>query len=147
MIYDVTHLTRYEYGAPVVVNDCVLRLRPREEPGQRVSGYKVEVRPTPSDFVEHADAFANRVARLRIETPHRQDVDQVELPRRGRARGAADRGADAAVGGDGRARRRARNRSTPTVPPSALYPSRRVSLFAAATGYARESFAPKRPDL
>jgi hypothetical protein len=30
MIYDLTHLTRYRYGAPVVVNECVLHLRPRD---------------------------------------------------------------------------------------------------------------------
>jgi hypothetical protein len=29
VIYDVTHLTRYRYGAPVAVNVCVLRLLPR----------------------------------------------------------------------------------------------------------------------
>jgi hypothetical protein len=36
LIYDVSHLTRYQYDAPVAVNVCVLRLLPRSEDGQRV---------------------------------------------------------------------------------------------------------------
>ena len=36
LIYDVSHLTRYRYGAPVAVNVCVLRLLPRDGDGQRV---------------------------------------------------------------------------------------------------------------
>jgi transglutaminase-like putative cysteine protease len=144
MIYDVTHITRYEYGAPVVVNDCVLRLHPREEPGQRVSRYKVEVRPTPSDFVEHVDAFANRVARLRIETPHRQmsikSSFRVEVARAAPPIAALTPPWEATA-----ALAAASESLAPDSPALALYPSRRVALFAAATAYARQSFAPKRP--
>jgi transglutaminase-like putative cysteine protease len=72
VIYDVRHLTRYHYGAPVAVNACVLRLLPRSEDGQRVVTAQIDVTPRPQTFVERADSFANRVVRMRIETPHRE---------------------------------------------------------------------------
>ena len=72
MIYDVSHLTRYQYDAPVAVNVCVLRLLPRSEDGQRVLEAGVEVTPRPLTLIERTDAFANRVLKLRIETPHRE---------------------------------------------------------------------------
>jgi transglutaminase-like putative cysteine protease len=144
MIYDVTHLTHYKYGAPVVVNDCVLRLRPREEPGQRVTNYKVEVRPTPIDFVEHEDAFGNRVARMRIETSHREmsikSSFRVEV-----ARAAPPIAALTPPWESASALAAASQSVQADSPAFGIYPSRRVALFAAATGYARQSFAPKRP--
>jgi transglutaminase-like putative cysteine protease len=144
MIYDVTHLTRYEYGAPVVANDCVLRLRPREEPGQRVSEYKVEVRPTPRDFAEREDAFGNRVARMRIETSHRRmsikSSFRVEVARPAPPIAALTPPWETAA-----ALAVASESLGPDSPALALYPSRLVSLFPAATRYARESFAPGRP--
>jgi len=72
LIYDVSHLTRYQYDAPVAVNVCVLRLLPRSEDGQRVLEANVEVTPRPLTLAERADAFGNRVLKLRIETPHRE---------------------------------------------------------------------------
>ena len=72
MIYDVSHLTRYQYDAPVAVNVCVLRLLPRSQDGQRVLEAGVEVTPRPLTLIERTDAFANRVLKLRIETPHRE---------------------------------------------------------------------------
>ena len=72
MIYDVSHLTRYQYDAPVAVNVCVLRLLPRSEDGQRVLEANVEVTPRPLTLAERTDAFGNRVLKLRIETPHRE---------------------------------------------------------------------------
>ena len=144
MIYDVTHLTRYAYGAPVVANDCVLRLRPRDEPGQRVSNYRVEVRPTPSDFVEHEDAFANRVARLRIETAHTQM--SIKSSFRAEIERAAPPIAALTPPWETTAALAAASESLrPDSPAFGLYPSRRVALFGAATAYARQSFAPTRP--
>ena len=144
MIYDVTHLTRYKYGAPVVANDCVLRLRPRDEPGQRVSNYKVETRPTPSDFDEHEDAFGNRVARMRIETSHTQmsikSSFRVEV-----ARAAAPIAALTPPWETAAALAAASQSIEPDSPAFGLYSSRLVSLFPAATSYARESFATARP--
>jgi transglutaminase-like putative cysteine protease len=144
MIYDITHITEYEYGGPVTVNDCVARLRPREEPGQRVTGFRIEVHPTPRDWSEQTDAFANMVARLRIETKHTEmsikSTSRVEVLRPAPPAGALTPpwetiAADAV----------ASHSLAPDSPAFAIYPSRLVSLFPAATAYARESFTPGRP--
>jgi transglutaminase-like putative cysteine protease len=143
MIYDIAHLTHYRYGATVVVNDCVLRLRPRDEPGQRVREFKVEAHPTPRDWSEAVDAFDNRVARMRIETPHRdmsiKSTSRVEVHRSAPPLAALTPPWEtlAAVAA-------ASESLAPDSPAFALYPSRLVSLFSAATAYARESFPPAK---
>ncbi len=144
MIYDITHLTRYHYGSTVVVNDCVLHLRPRDEAGQQVQKFRVETDPTPREWREHRDAFDNRVARMRIETPHREmsvkAMSRVEVLR------AAPPLAAVTPPWETIAAEAADSESlAPNSPAFALYPSRLVSLFPTATGYARESFAAKRP--
>jgi transglutaminase-like putative cysteine protease len=144
MIYDVTHLTRYRYGAPVVVNDCVLHMHPRDEPGQRVSDYRLAAKPTPRDWLEQRDGFANRVARMRIETPH------TELSLKSKFRVTVERPAPPNPAStppwEAIAALAAATQSlNPDSPAFALYPSRIVALFADATAYARASFAPERP--
>ena len=113
VIYDVTHLTRYRYGAPVAVNACVLRLLPRSEEGQtRAAARTSRSTPRPQSLVERFDAFGNRVLTMRIETPHR------ELVVKATSRVAVDRGraaagrADAAVGDRRRGSRGERARSS-----------------------------------
>ena len=144
MIYELSHLTRYTYGAPVVVNECVLRLRPREEPGQKVSNFRVETHPTPRDWSEREDAFANKVARLRIETPHTEmsikSMSRVEVNRAAPPFPALTPPWEAIVEAAA-----ASDSLKSDSPAFALYPSRMVSLFPAATSYARQSFAPRRP--
>jgi len=144
MIYDVTHLTRYRYGAPVAVNDCVLHLHPRDEPGQRVSDYRLTAKPTPRDWREQRDGFANRVARMRIETPH------TELSLKSKFRVSVERPAppnpaSTPPWGEIAARAAATQSLNPDSPAFALYPSRIVALFPDAAAYARASFAPERP--
>jgi len=144
MIYDLSHLTRYRYGAPVVVNDCVLRLRPRDEPGQRVRDFRIEAQPAAREWSVREDAFGNSVARLRIETPHTEmsirSVARVEVER------AAPPIAALTPPWETIATEAAGSQSlAPDSPAFALYPSRLVSLFPAAGGYARESFPGGRP--
>ena len=144
MIYDITHITDYEYGAPVVVNECVARLRPREEPGQRVSDFRVEVTPTPRDWSEHVDAFANKVARMRIETRHTEmtikSTSRVEVHRPAPPAAALTPPWESVA-----AEAAAVQSLAPDSPAFAIYPSRMVTLFPGATAYARESFTPGRP--
>ncbi len=144
MIYDVTHLTRYRYGAPVAVNTCVLRLLPRSEGGQRVLTAHIDVTPRPQTFVERADSFANRVVHMRIETPHRElliesrariVVEQLALPLPALTPPWEDIGALAAATAS----------LSADSPAFAIYPSRLIPLFEPATAYARESFRPRRP--
>ena len=144
MIYDLTHLTRYKYGAPVVVNDCVLRLRPRDEPGQRVSDFRIEAQPAARDWSVSEDAFGNSVARLHIATSHREmsikSTSRVEV-----ARAAPPIAALTPAWEYIAAEAAASESLRPDSPAFALYPSRRVPLFPAVATYARESFPAGRP--
>lgn len=144
MIYTVSHLTRYSYAAPVVVNDCALRLQPRNEPGQNITELNIDVLPKPCVWREHEDVFGNRVSRLRIDSPHRQmsiksrfraEVVRA-LPPYAPHTPAWETIAALAVGSSSIA---------PYSPALALYPSRTVALFSQATLYARKSFTPARP--
>lgn len=144
MIYDVTHLTRYRYGAPVGVNSCVLRLLPRSEEGQRVLAAHIDVTPRPQTFIERADCFANRVVHMRIETPHR------ELLIESRARIVVEQPAPPLAAltppwQEVAALAAATSSLAADSPAFAIYPSRLVPLFEPATAYARESFKPGRP--
>ncbi len=144
MNYDVTHLTRYRYAAPVAVNSCVLRLLPCSEGGQRVISAQIDVTPKPQYFNERVDLFANRVAHMRIETPHR------ELTIVSRARIAVERPTPPIAAltppWEEVATLAAASYSLAAdLPALGLYPSRLVPLFDAATAYAKESFRPLRP--
>jgi transglutaminase-like putative cysteine protease len=144
MIYDVRHLTRYAYGAPVATNSCVLHLTPRSMVGQDTMTSRIDIRPLPSRDAARVDSFGNRVLRMRIETPHR------ELVIESTARVKVERPAPPAPG------------LTPTwesvaaaaadavslaadSPALGLYESRLVGTYDAITEYARASFPPGRP--
>ena len=144
MNYEVSHLTRYRYDAPVAVNVCVLRLLPRAGDGQRVIEASVEVTPRPLTMSERIDAFGNRALNLRIETPHREltiharsrvGVDRLPPPLPAITHAweevAALAAASASLDADS--------------PAAAIYPSRLAPLFAAATEFARLSFPAGRP--
>ena len=144
MIYDVRHLTRYRYEAPVAVNTCTLRLLLRSIDGQSIEESRIDVTPPPNEWHERADIFGNRVVRMRIETPHRElavtsrarvDVHRPAPPAPGLTPGweavAGLATASASLAADS--------------PAFALYASRLVGIFEAATQYARESFSARRP--
>jgi transglutaminase-like putative cysteine protease len=142
VIYEITHLTRYSYGAIVELTTGVLRLTPRSGDGQEVQRFSVVTDPISQRLTERLDAFGNRVTNLRIEKPHRQlsitassrvRVNRGAPPRQSPSweSVAAEAIAMASLDAD--------------CPAVALYPSRRVVLFDEATAYAKQSFAPHRP--
>jgi transglutaminase-like putative cysteine protease len=144
VIYDVRHLTRYRYEAPVAANTCTLRLLLRSIDGQSVIDSAIDVAPTPNAWSERADIFGNRVARMRIEAPHR------ELVITSRARVEVQRAAPPAPGLTPAWETVARDATASASlaadsPAFALYNSRLVGIFEAATHYAHESFAARRP--
>ena len=100
--------------------------------------------PTPRDWSEHVDIFANMVARMRIETRHTEmsikSTSRVDVQR------PAPPAAALTPPWEGVAAEAAASLSlAPDSPAYAIYPSRIVTLFPAATAYAQESFAPGRP--
>ena len=142
MIYEITHVTRYSYGAIVEFTTGVLRLAPRSGDGQEVERFGVLTDPVSQPLTERLDAFGNRILSLRIEKPHRQlSITASSRVRVNRSfaptlspnweRVAADAIAIESLDAD--------------CPAMALYPSRRIALFDEATAYAKESFTPDRP--
>ena len=144
MIYDIIHVTRYRYDAPVAFNACGLRLTPRDETGQSVAAAKIEVTPKPQTWSERPDAFGNKVTRMHIETPHQELVVRaasrvrVERPQPPAAALTPRWEVIAALAAE-------TSSLSADSPVFAIYPSRTVQLFDEATVYARESFAPARP--
>ena len=72
MIYDIRHLTRYEYGSAVTFSHCALRLLPANGPGQTVLSSDLRVVPLPAQMVQRTCFFANRLTILTIETAHHE---------------------------------------------------------------------------
>jgi transglutaminase-like putative cysteine protease len=142
VIYEITHLTRYSYGAIVELTTGVLRLAPRSGDGQEVQRFSIVTDPVSQPSTERLDPFGNRVTSLRIEKPHRQlsitalsrvRVNRAPAPTRSPAWEIV---ATEAVAVD------SLDADRPAI---ALYPSRRVALFDQATAYAKKSFTPRRP--
>jgi transglutaminase-like putative cysteine protease len=142
VIYKITHLTRYTYGAIVELTTGVLRLTPRSGDGQEVERFGVITDPVSRPPTERLDPFGNRVVSLRIEKPHRQlsivassrvRVSRAPAPTRSpnwesvAAEAIGVKSLDA------------------NCPAIALYPSRSITLFDKATAYAKESFTRDRP--
>ncbi len=146
MIYDIRHVTTYEYGSTVTYSNCSLRLLPREEPGQIVYASRIDIEPEPDETTERICFFGNRVTQMQIETAHKTLVvstqTSVEIHREPPPDGDAtppwETVRDAAVAS------RSLDREAPA---HFLHPSRFVPHYLPATEYARESFTPGRPVL
>ncbi len=141
MIYDIRHLTTYQYGSTVTYSNCALRLLPRDEPGQVVYASRLEIEPPPATTVERFCFFGNRVTSMTVETAHRSlkvsARTSVEIDR------AAPPAADATPAWDVAREEGFASRSLgPDSPAHFLHPSRFVPHYAPAADYTRESFRP-----
>ena len=70
MIYSVRHRTTYEYEDPVSVSHHVVRLTPRNFPGQTCRSSKVSVAPTPPSTASSNDYFGNGQIFFTLQEPH-----------------------------------------------------------------------------
>ncbi|MEZ5354357.1 MAG: transglutaminase family protein [Bryobacteraceae bacterium] len=70
MRYQVSHITRYSYEAPVSSCHSELRLAPRVTPHQKVWRRSVSVRPKPERIDEREDYFGNIVHRFALFDSH-----------------------------------------------------------------------------
>lgn len=62
MLFRITHSTRYRYSRSVYIEPMTVRLRPRDQPFQRVLRHELVVAPEPSLVCEHLDAEGNCAA-------------------------------------------------------------------------------------
>lgn len=146
MIYDIRHVTRFDYGAPVKFARCNLRLKPVDWPGQRLVDYRLLIDPTGSTAPARAEAALANVTRLTVDQPVRQlTIDSV-------ARVAVDRlvpvpaADDPTLGEVARMARESRDLS-PRCPASYLYPSPLIPLDAAIADWCAPDLDPGRGSL
>ena len=71
MIYDIRHITRFDYGRQVKFARCNLRLQPIDWPGQRVENYTLTVSPAGRTQPAIAEAGLAHVTRLVVDEPVR----------------------------------------------------------------------------
>ena len=71
MIYDIRHVTTFDYGRQVKFARCNLRLQPIDWPGQHVEDYALTVEPVGRTYPARAEAALANVTRLVIDTPVR----------------------------------------------------------------------------
>ena len=71
MIYELTHTTTYAYTHAVSLSHHILRLHPRELPGQRCLRNDLEIDPRPGVTKAHADYFGNVTTFVTVEGAHR----------------------------------------------------------------------------
>jgi len=70
MIYRVWHRTTYDYEDPVSVSHHVVRLTPRNLPGQVCRETGLTIRPAPLATASHNDYFGNIQTFFTLEEPH-----------------------------------------------------------------------------
>jgi len=146
VIYDIRHVTKYQYGAAVSFSHCALRLLPQDETGQTVLATKLIIDPLPRELDERVCFFGNRVTSLTIATPHqnlvveaRASVDVARPPPPDpKTTPAWEEVRDAAFG---------ITSLKSDSPAHFLHPSRFVPNFEPAADYAATSFTPRRPVL
>jgi len=71
MIFNVTHITKYDYNAPVSYCHNIATLRPRESKGQELLEYSIDISPEPAEISERIDFFGNYITRFSIQTEHK----------------------------------------------------------------------------
>jgi transglutaminase-like putative cysteine protease len=67
---DVTHETRYAYGARVDLAQHLAHLRPRTRPGQQVAACALSIEPEPQHWVQAVDVFGNARDAFALYAPH-----------------------------------------------------------------------------
>ena len=72
MIYDITHVTEFDYEERVSVSHHVARLTPRRSGRQTPLAHTWAFDPAPAVLREHQDVFGNPVAFFAMQGPHRR---------------------------------------------------------------------------
>ncbi len=143
MIYDIRHVTRFDYGAQVKFARCNLRLKPIDWPGQRLEDYHLHIEPEGHCSPANAEAGLANVTRLVVDRPVRQLVIE------SRARVVVDRLVPVPFPGNptlGEVAAMARwSRDLSAAGPAAyLYPSPLIPLDAAIADWCAPDLSPGR---
>ncbi|MCX7341381.1 MAG: transglutaminase family protein [Hyphomicrobiales bacterium] len=143
MLYNIRHITTYTYNTAVPFARCVLRMFPREEPGQTVISSELRLTPEASERRDSICFFGNRVTTLTIEQPHRalsvSVTSLVDVSQHGLA------GLDLSQPWEVVRRDAVEHGGLePSSPVHFLYQSRSVPVEPGPVAYAAKSFSPGR---
>jgi transglutaminase-like putative cysteine protease len=146
MVYDIRHLTRFDYGAQVKFARCNLRLKPIDWPGQRLVSYTLDVEPVGRTSPARAEAGRANVTRLVVDQPVRT------LTIESRAHIVVDRLVPVPSASDPTlaevaAMARASRDLSPGCPATYLYPSPLIPLDRDIADYCAADLAPDAPAL
>lgn len=146
MIYEIVHVTRFDYGASVKFARCNLRLRPIDWPGQKLERYDLKVSPAGRTMAAPAEAGLANVMRLVVEEPVRH------LRIESHSRVAVDRlipvpAADDPTLGEIAALARDSRDLSPAGPASYLFPSPLIPLDRSIADYCAVDLDPSRNAL
>ncbi len=64
MLFEIDHITRYEYSVPVQLGEHLLRFLPPSLAGQRPGYCQLEIEPRPSSREDGEDDWGNRIQRV-----------------------------------------------------------------------------------
>ena len=143
MIYQVTHITTFDYDSPMRYARCNLRLQPIEWPGQKVLDFGLEVEPPGPVSPSRVAAYAGHIARMVVDQPVRKLV----ITARSRLdveRTAAEPAADDPDVATVAAEAVGLFELGMTSPANYLYPSPMIALTPEITAWCGESLAPGR---
>ena len=146
MIYDIRHVTRFDYGGAVRFARCNLRLKPIFWSGQSLADYRLTIGPSGRTAPARAEAGLANVMRLVVEEPVRHLVIESAC------RMTVDRPipipspADPTLGAIAAAARASRDPS-PAGPAAYLFPSPLIPLDRAIADWCAPDLDPDRPCL
>ncbi|TPG17537.1 transglutaminase family protein [Sphingomonas koreensis] len=146
MIYNIRHVTRFDYGARVRFARCNLRLKPILWSGQTLDDYTLTIEPSGRTAPARAEAGLANVMRLVIDEPVRHlTIDSV-------ARVTVDRLVPVPSAGDPTlgeiaAAARASRDASPAGPSAYLYPSPLIPLDPDIAAWCAQELDPDRPAL
>ncbi len=144
MRYRITHTTKYAYSEPAPVCHNEIRLSPREDARQRCEEHNLLIKPDPANLGSRVDYFGNRLNFFSILEPHRR-LTVTAITRMDVGANAVP---DAATSPCWESVRDALRQD---LSPAGLadfqfvFDSPRVKSACVLTGYAAESFPPRRP--
>jgi transglutaminase-like putative cysteine protease len=141
VIYDIRHVTTYDYESAVSFARCTLRLEPRSGSGQELISHKVEIRPRPAERTVRRDFFGTLTESIVIEAAHRSlridSRSRVSVSRQAPSRDAVsppwERIRDVAIGAMS---------LSPSSPVGYVFASPLVPVLPSVSEYAAASFAP-----
>jgi len=143
MRYDVKHLTRYAYGAPVELGYHLLRLVPPATPRQRLIAHAIALDPRPERVGSFTDHFGNAIRHVAIERRH--DAFAAELSATVEVNAAPAPLSEGPPWEEVAAALRDDGFTSESATVEFAYPSPLAPDNAEAHAYAASSFAPKRP--